>query len=78
MSNKNIFPGIPPLYVNFAMKKGERQELLMKQREELYKKAQKMTVYAKIKNEALIVKNISFNIFFRIHQKFSKLKSNKH
>ena len=34
-----------------AMKKGERREALLKRREELYKLSQKMTVYAKIKNE---------------------------
>lgn len=55
LKDSNKFEGLPPLYVNFAMKKGERQEHLMKQRLELFKQSQKMTVYAKIKNEGLIV-----------------------
>ena len=52
MNDKKIFPEQEKnLYVSFAMKKGERREALLKKREELYKLSQKMTVYAKIKNE---------------------------
>ena len=52
MNDKQIFPDQEKnLYVSFAMKKGERREALLKRREELYKLSQKMTVYAKIKNE---------------------------
>jgi hypothetical protein len=52
MNDKKIFENQEKnLYVSFAMKKGERREALLKRREELYKLSQKMTVYAKIKNE---------------------------
>jgi len=51
MNNNSIFKDLPPLYVNFAMKKGERLEHLQKKREELFKNAQKMTIFAKIKDE---------------------------
>lgn len=62
MKDSTLFPGLPSLYVNFAMKKGERQELLMKKREEMFKQAQRMTVFVKIKDENAIVYNflISF------------------
>ena len=56
MSGKSIFEGLPPLYVNFAMKKSERQELLLKKREETFKMTQKMTIFAKIKDENSVVK----------------------
>jgi polyadenylate-binding protein len=55
MNGKAIYEGLHPLYVNFAMKKSERQELLLKKREETYKMAQKMTVFAKIKDENSVV-----------------------
>lgn len=48
---------MPPLYVNFAMKRSERQEVLLKKKEEIYRLSQKMTIYARIKDENLIVKN---------------------
>jgi RNA recognition motif-containing protein len=52
MNNKKLFDNIEEnLYVSFAMKKGERREILLKKKEELIKMSQKMTVYAKIKNE---------------------------
>jgi RNA recognition motif-containing protein len=52
MNNKKLFDNIENnLYVSFAMKKGERKEILLKKKEELFKMSQKMTVYAKIKNE---------------------------
>jgi hypothetical protein len=55
MNGKTLFENQPPLYVNFAMKKSERQEHLMKKREETFRMAQKMTVFAKIKDESSIV-----------------------
>jgi hypothetical protein len=58
MNGKNLFENQPPLYVNFAMKKSERQEHLLKKREELFKMAQKMTLFAKIKDENSVVKYI--------------------
>ena len=60
MKDKKLFEGISPLYVNFAMKRGERQEALLKKKEEMYRLSQKMTIFAKIKDESLIVK-IKFN-----------------
>jgi polyadenylate-binding protein len=51
MNNKQVFQNLEPLYVNFAMKKSERQELLLKKREEMFKLAQRMTVFVKIKDE---------------------------
>jgi len=52
MNNKKLFDNIEEnLYVSFAMKKGERREILLKKKEELFKMSQKMTVYAKINNE---------------------------
>ena len=55
MKEKKIFDNLPPLYVNFAMKRSERQEILLKKKEELYRLSQKMTIYARIKNEDLVV-----------------------
>jgi polyadenylate-binding protein len=55
MKDATIFKNLPPLYVNFAMKKSERQELLIKKREETFKQAQKMTVFVKIKDELSVV-----------------------
>lgn len=55
MNEKKIFDDIENnLYVSFAMKKGERQEQLLKKREEMFKQSQKMTIYAKIKDETAI------------------------
>ena len=51
MQNKSIWQNLPPIYVNFAMKKSERLEHLQKKREETFKNAQKMTIFAKIKDE---------------------------
>ena len=56
MNGKTYFEGLPPIYVNFAMKKSERQEHLLKKREETFKMTQKMTVFAKIKDESSVVK----------------------
>lgn len=55
MRNQQVYEGCPPLYLNFAMKKSERQEILLKKKEELYRLAQKMTIFAKIKDENSIV-----------------------
>jgi polyadenylate-binding protein len=55
MNGKSLIENQPPLYVNFAMKKSERQEHLIKKREEMFKMAQKMTVFAKIKDESSVV-----------------------
>jgi hypothetical protein len=60
MNGKTVFEGLPPIYVNFAMKKSERQEHLLKKREETFKMTQKMTVFAKIKDENSVVR--IFNI----------------
>ena len=56
MSGKTVFEGLPPLYVNFAMKKSERQEHLLKTREETFKMTQRMTIFAKIKDENSVVR----------------------
>jgi len=37
------------------MKKSERQEILLKKKEELYRSAQKMTIFAKIKDGNSVV-----------------------
>lgn len=61
MNDKKIFNDIDNnLYCCFAMKKGERQEQLLKKREEMFKQSQKMTVYAKIKDESAIKDEESF------------------
>ena len=58
MKDKKLFEGLPCLYVNFAMKRNERQEILLKKKEEIYRMSQKMTIYAKIKDENQIVKKL--------------------
>lgn len=55
MMNKKIFEGLAPLYVNFAMKRSERQEVLVKKKEELYRLSQKMTIYVKINDGIILV-----------------------
>jgi polyadenylate-binding protein len=62
MNGKSIYEGLPPLYVNFAMKKSERQEHLLQKREETFKMAQKMTIFAKIKDENSVVRYINKEI----------------
>ena len=57
LNSSTHFQDLPPLYVGFAMKKGEREEHLMKKRQETFKMAQKMTIYAKIKDESSVVIN---------------------
>lgn len=57
MKDKKLFEGLSGLYVGFAMKKGERQEHLMKKRQEMFRMAQKMTLFAKIKDESSVVKS---------------------
>lgn len=55
MNGQHLFEGVEDnLYVSFAMKKGERKELLIKKRQEMHKLSQKMTIYAKIKDESEI------------------------
>lgn len=54
MNGKTLWKDLPSLYVNFALKKGERQEQLMKEREEMFKQAQKMTVFVKVKDESTV------------------------
>lgn len=51
MNGTTIWKDIPAIYVNFAMKKSERLEHLQKKREEMFKNAQKMTIFTKIKDE---------------------------
>lgn len=48
------------------MKKSERQEILLKKKEELYRMAQKMTIFAKIKEENSVVKKIIFFIIIKV------------
>ena len=49
MKDKKIFNDVKEnLYVSFAMKKGERNEFLLKKRQEMHKLSQKMTIYAKM------------------------------
>lgn len=55
MHEKTLFPGCPPLYVSYAMKKSERQEILLKKKEEMYRHSQKMTIFSKIKDENSVV-----------------------
>jgi polyadenylate-binding protein len=62
MNGKTIYDGLLPLYVNFAMKKSERQEHLLKKREETFKMTQRMTVFAKIKDENSVVSFINLEI----------------
>ena len=63
MMNKKIFEGLAPLYVNFAMKRSERQEVLIKKKEELYRLSQKMTIYAKLKENIVLVKKIILFVY---------------
>lgn len=56
MKEAKIFEGLPPLYVNFAMKRSERQEVLLKKKEEIYRMSQKMTIYARIKDDSIVKK----------------------
>jgi hypothetical protein len=53
LNNKKVFDvqNLPNLYVNFAMKKEERKEHLIKTRIEQLKQDQLMTIFAKIKDE---------------------------
>jgi RNA recognition motif-containing protein len=53
LNNKKMFDvsGLPNLYVNFAMKKEERKEHLIKTRIEQLKQDQMMTIFAKVKDE---------------------------
>lgn len=69
MNNKSVFKDIPALYVNFAMKKSERLEHLQKKREELFKTAQKMTIFAKIKDENSIKSEQDFENSIRNYLK---------
>ncbi len=55
LKDKQIFDGLPPLYVNYAMKKQERKDQLRKEKSEMFKNYQKLTVYVKVKNESEIV-----------------------
>jgi polyadenylate-binding protein len=57
LNGKKFFndPELPSLYVNFAMKKQERIELLKKQKAELFRTFQKLTIYVKVKDESKIV-----------------------
>lgn len=54
---------LPFLYVNFAMKKEERKEHLLKRKEELIRNSSKMTIYCKIKdpNNDTIKNELEFN-----------------
>lgn len=49
LHGKSLFDGIPPLYVSFAMKKDERIEHLIRQRDELMRQSYKHTLFCKIK-----------------------------
>lgn len=65
MNNKSIFNDLPCLYVNFAMKKSERLELLQKRREEMFKSAQRMTIFSKIKDENAVKNENDFEYQIR-------------
>ena len=65
MQNKTIWSELPPIYVNFAMTKSERVEHLQKKREETYRLAQKMTVFAKVKDELAIQGENDFKLHLK-------------
>jgi len=69
MNGKTIWPDLPPLYVNFAMKKSERLEHLQKKREEMFKMAQKMTIFVKIKDENSVKNDADFESQIRVYLK---------
>jgi RNA recognition motif-containing protein len=69
MNGKSIWNNIPPLYVNFAMKKSERLEHLQKKREEMFKSAQKMTIFVKIKDENSVKNDADFESQIRQYLK---------
>jgi RNA recognition motif-containing protein len=69
MNGKSIWAGLPLLYVNFAMKKGERLEHLQKKREEMFKSAQKMTIFVKIKDENSVNNDADFESQIRSYLK---------
>jgi RNA recognition motif-containing protein len=69
MNGKSVWENIPPLYVNFAMKKSERLEHLQKKREEMYKMAQKMTIFVKIKDENSVKNDADFESQIRAYLK---------
>lgn len=56
LNGKELWSDLSPLYVNFAMKKNERKEMLKREKAELFRNFQKLTIYVKIKNEAEIVR----------------------
>ncbi len=57
LNSKKFWEELPPLYVSFAMKKEERHEHLIRQREELVKSSYKQTVFCKVKEGAIINSN---------------------
>lgn len=69
MNGKTIWNNIPPIYVNFAMKKSERLEHLQKKREEMFKLAQKMTIFVKIKDENSVKNDADFESQIRQYLK---------
>jgi hypothetical protein len=69
MNGKAVWNNLPPLYVNFAMKKSERLEHLQKKREEMFKMAQKMTIFVKIKDENSVKNDADFESQIRQYLK---------
>ena len=69
MNGKTIWVNLPPLYVNYAMKKSERLEHLQKKREEMFKMAQKMTIFVKIKDENSVKNDADFESQIRVYLK---------
>lgn len=57
LNGKKLWEALPSLYVSFAMKKEERHEHLIRQREELLKSSYKQTIFCKIKEGVLINSN---------------------
>ena len=69
MNGKSIWNSLPLLYVNFAMKKSERLEHLQQKREEMFKLAQKMTIFVKIKDENSVSNDADFESQIRSYLK---------
>jgi len=69
MNGKSIWNNLPLLYVNFAMKKSERLEHLQQKREEMFKLAQKMTIFVKIKDENSVNNDADFESQIRLYLK---------
>jgi RNA recognition motif-containing protein len=64
LKDKKTFPDCDgPLYLNYSMKKQERKDQLKREKFELRRVTNKLTIFVKIKNEAAIVSYL-FNIIY--------------